>query len=75
MTSYKPLWHLLVERGMTKAELRKLVGISPNTMTKLTKNEDVSMTVINRICETLKVSYGEIIEYIPNDKCEQMEVV
>ena len=68
MTSYKPLWHLLIERGMTKAELRKLTGISPNTMTKLTRNEDVSMTVINKICETLGVSYGDIIEYIPNEQ-------
>lgn len=75
MTSYKPLWHLLIERGMTKAELRKLTGISPNTMTKLTRNEDVSMTVINKICETLGVSYGDIIEYIPNEQNVQSEVV
>jgi DNA-binding Xre family transcriptional regulator len=66
MTSYKPLWHLLIEKGMTKAELRKATGISPNTMTKLTKNEDVSMSVINKICATLDVSYGDIIEYIPD---------
>lgn len=65
MTSYKPLWHLLIEKGMTKAELRKITGISPNTMTKLTRNEDVSMTVINKICAALGVSYGDIIEYIP----------
>ena len=50
---------------MTKAELRKITGISPNTMTKLTRNEDVSMTVINKICAALGVSYGDIIEYIP----------
>lgn len=75
MTSYKPLWHLLIERGMTKAELRKITGISPNTMTKLTRNEDVSMTVINRICASLGVSYSDIIEYIPEVQSEQSEVV
>lgn len=68
MTSYKPLWHLLIEKGMTKAELRKLIGISPNTMTKLSRNEEVSMTVINKICGALGVSYGDIIEYVPQDE-------
>ena len=65
MVSYKPLWRLLVEREMSKGELRKLVGIAPNTMTKMRKNEEVSMAVLNKICAGLGVSYGDIIEYIP----------
>jgi len=73
MTSYKPLWHLLIERGLTKAELRKMTGISPNTMTKLTRNEDVSMTVINKICDTLAINYADVMEYIPNPKKEDIE--
>ena len=72
MTSYKPLWHLLIERGMSKAELRKLTGISPNTMTKLTRNEDVSMKVINKICDALAVNYADIVEYIPKTKKEDI---
>lgn len=75
MTSYKPLWHLLVERGMTKAELRKRIGISPNTMTKLTRNQDVSMAVINKICAALGTSYGDIIEYIPDEQNNNCEVM
>ena len=72
MTSYKPLWHLLIERGMTKAELRKLTDISPNTMTKLTRNEEVSMSVINKICDVLAVNYVDVMEYIPNTKKEDV---
>ena len=72
MTSYKPLWHLLIERGMTKAELRKLTDISPNTMTKLTRNEEVSMSVINKICDVLVVNYVDVMEYIPNTKKEDV---
>ena len=68
MISYKPLWHLLIEKSITKAELRKATGISPNTMTKLTKNEEVSMGVINKICAALDVSYGDIVEYISDKK-------
>jgi DNA-binding Xre family transcriptional regulator len=64
MVSYKPLWRLLVERDMSKCELRKLAGLAPNTMTKMRKNEEVSMTVLNKICAVLNVNYGDIIEYI-----------
>ena len=64
MVSYKPLWRLLVERDMSKGDLRKLAGIAPNTMTKMRKNEEVSMTVLNKICAALDVTYGDIIEYI-----------
>lgn len=64
MLSYKPLWRILVDRELSKSDLRKKTGISPNTMTKLRKNEEVSMSVLNKICATLGVSYGDIVEYI-----------
>lgn len=68
MVSYKPLWRLLVDRDMSKGDLRKAAGISPNTMTKLRRGEEVSMTVLNKICATLGVSYGDIVEFIPVEK-------
>ena len=70
MVSYKPLWRLLVERDMSKGDLRKLAGIAPNTMTKMRKNEEVSMTVLNKICAALGVNYGDIVEYIPAENTE-----
>jgi DNA-binding Xre family transcriptional regulator len=66
MVSYKPLFRLLVEREMSKAELMRAANISANTMTKIRKNEEVSMTILNKICAALDVSYGDIIAYIPN---------
>ena len=65
MVSYKPLFRLLVDRDMSKADLMRAAHISPNTMTKIRKNEEVSMTILNKICAGLGVSYGDIIEYIP----------
>jgi len=62
--SYKPLWRELVERGMSKVELRKMASISPNTMTKMRKDEEVAMSVLNKICETLHIQYSDIVEYI-----------
>ncbi len=67
MISYKPLWRILVEREMSKSDLRKLIGISPNTMTKLRRNEEVAMSVLNKICAALSVSYGDIVEYIQDE--------
>ena len=49
---------------MTKADLRKATGISPNTLTKLNKDEEVSLSVLTKICDTLAVDIGEIIEYV-----------
>lgn len=65
MVSYKPLYRLLVERDMSKADLMKAAKISPNTMTKIRRNEEVSMAILNRICNVLGVSYGDIMEYVP----------
>ena len=65
MVSYKPLLKLLVDREMSISDLWKSAGISPNTMTKIRRNEEVSMTVLTKICKTLGVSYGDIVEYIP----------
>ena len=67
MVSYKPLYRVLVERDMSKADLMKAAKISPNTMTKIRRNEEVSMTILNKICDTLKVSYGDIVEYIHSE--------
>lgn len=64
--SYKRLWKILVERDISRADLRKQLKISPNTMTKLFKNEYVAMPILNKICENLEVDYGEIIQYIPD---------
>lgn len=68
MVSYRPLFILLATRGLSKADLRRLANISPNTMTKLRRNEEVSMTILNKICSALQVSYGDIIEYVHPEK-------
>lgn len=66
--SYNRLWKLLIDRKMTQAELRKAAGIAPNTMTKLRRDEDVTLGVLGKICETLDVDFGDIMEYVPEGK-------
>lgn len=48
---------------MSKADLRKASGIAPNTMTRLRRDEEVTLSVLNRICSTLKVDIGDIMEF------------
>ena len=62
--SYDRLWNLLIDRKISKADLRKFSGIAPNTMTKLRRDEEVTLTVLGKICKVLKVDYGDIIEYV-----------
>lgn len=66
--SYNRLWKLLVDKKMSKADLRKTAGLAPNTMTKLRRDEPVAMTVLDKICETLNTDYGEIMQYMPDDE-------
>lgn len=60
--SYKKLWILLIEKNYTKAQLRKSANLSPATLTKLNKNEYVSMEIITRICGMLDCDIGDIVE-------------
>lgn len=68
--SYNKLWKLLVDKKMSKADLRRAAEISPNTMTKLRRDEEVSMTVLKRICEYLECNIGDICVFIPASKSE-----
>lgn len=66
--SYNKLWKLLVDRKMSKADLRKAAGIAPNTMTRLRRDEEVTLTVLNKICTSLNVNIGDIMDFVP-DNC------
>lgn len=61
---YKRLWILLIERNMTKPQLRKAANMSPSTFTKLNKNELVAMDVLVRICKVLDCDIGDIVEIV-----------
>lgn len=64
--SYNKLWKLLVDLKMSKADLRKKTGIAPNTMTKLRRDEEVSLAVLRKICTTLNVNIGDVMDFLPD---------
>ncbi|AGL00727.1 helix-turn-helix domain-containing protein [Desulfoscipio gibsoniae] len=61
---YNKLFKLLIDKGIKKTELRKMTGISPNTLTKLSNNEFVSMAVLVKICRQLNCDFGDIVEIV-----------
>ena len=65
--SYKKLWKLLIDKDMSAVQLREKTGIAPNTMTKLRRDEEVSMTVLVKICKALDANIGDIMDLIPEE--------
>ena len=66
--SYKKLWKLLIDKDMTAVELRQATGIAPNTMTKLRRDEEESMTVLVKICTALNANIGDIMDLVPDQE-------
>ena len=62
--SYNKLWKLLVDKKMSKADLRKTAEMAPNTLTKMRKDEPVSIDVLLRICDTLDCNIGDMMDVI-----------
>lgn len=62
--SYKKLWVLLIQKDITKVKLKRDLGIAAGTMSKLNKGEDVSLSVLIRICEYLNCDIGDICEVV-----------
>lgn len=62
MISYKPLFRLLLEKDMTKTELRTEVGFSTATLAKLSKGEYISLETIENICKYLNCKIEDVIE-------------
>lgn len=62
--SYKRLWVQLIERDLSKAEMKKSLGLSSGTMSKLSKGEDVSLSILLRICDYLDCDISDICEAV-----------
>ena len=62
--SYKKLWVMLIQRDITKVQMRTDVGISAGTMSKLNKGEDVALSVLLRICDYLDCDIGDICQAV-----------
>lgn len=62
MISFEPLWTTLTQRGLKKTDLAKLTGLSRVTIAKMGRGESVTLDVVDRICQALKVPIYEVVE-------------
>ena len=64
--SYKKLWKLLIDKDMKKKDLQREADISWTTLTKMSKNEKVSLDMLMKICEALHCNIGDIMDILPD---------
>lgn len=62
--SYKKLFKLLIDRDMKKKDLQEATGLSSSSITKLAKDEYVSLEVIVKVCKALSVDVGDVMEIV-----------
>ena len=62
--SYNKLWKILIDKNITKTQLRDKVGMGPGTLSKLSKNQRVSLEVLEKICGELDCNFEDVVDYI-----------
>ncbi len=64
--TYKKLFHLLIDRGIAAAELTEQAGFSANILTRLRRDQYVSLESIEKICSVLSCGVDDILEFTKN---------
>ena len=68
--SYNGLWNMLIDKNLKKVDLIERLEISSSTIAKMTKNEVVSLRVLEKICRELDCDFGDIIRYVKDEEGE-----
>ncbi len=65
--SYNKMWKLLIDKKMTKADIRRMTNLSSCTMTRLNHDEPVSLTVMLKIAEVLNADISDLCEFVSSE--------
>lgn len=65
---YDRLFHLMIDRKITNAQLAEKAGVSANIITRLKRNQYLSMETIERLCNTLNCGVDEILEFYSDEE-------
>ena len=68
MISYEKLWKVMKEKGISQYALITQYNVSPGQITRLKRNESVSIHTIEMFCRILNCDVGDIVSYIPDEK-------
>ncbi len=66
-TSYKKLWHILVDRELKKKDLQEMANLTHYQMTKLSRGENITTDIVGKICTALNVKADDIMEFVPDE--------
>ena len=69
--TYNKLWHLLLDRGMKKKDLKEAAGLTGHTMLKLRKDQDITTETIGKICKALGCQMTDIMEFVENKEDQE----
>lgn len=69
--TYKKLFHMLIDRNMTPAQLQQLAGYSANISTRLRRDIYISLESVEKICRVLDCKVDDIVEFIPDDQAKK----
>ena len=61
--SYNKLWKMLIDKKMTKTQLRIAANVSTNAIAKMGRDESVPLETLEKICRILNCSIGDIVDY------------
>ena len=64
--NYNRLWKLLIDKGLNKSKLGEITGLAPSTISKMGRNETISMDTMLKICKVLNCDIGDIVEALPD---------
>lgn len=64
--TYKKLFHMLIDRNMSPAQLQQEAGYSANISTRLRRDSYVSLESVEKICRVLNCKLDDIVEFIPD---------
>ena len=67
-TSYKKLWHILVDRNMRKKDLQDSAHLTQYQMNKLARGENITTDIVGKICTALHVKADDIMEFVPEEE-------
>lgn len=65
--SYKKLWKMLIDRELKKTDLQKMTNVSWTSITKMSKNEIVSMPILIKVCNALNCDICDVVELVRNN--------
>lgn len=68
--SYAKLWKMAIDNNLNKTQLRDYVGISNGSLSKLSKNEPISMETIGKICKKMHCDISDVVEYVDNTEVD-----